>query len=361
MSLFSLAIVALTLLAMPPDADAETRRLYLVGNSLTDTIAYAQFERMAEQRGGDLIWGRHMIPGAPLDWTWEHGQPRERDGEALAASGFHDDQQADGPSGGFSRALSSHGWDALSLQPFDRHVHSDFDHVARYVNLLKLSPDNVGEDGRVTTQVYLYAHWVPRPSDDSTPAEDDFLPLDFRALWDRPYTGAWDKTTFTRDYFARLLAAVNDPQSEGTVDPGAANDHVLSLPDRVALGDGRTLTIEHPATLLASPVRLLPIGDVLYELEARLAADPESEATYGIDSVEGLYADGVHFNAIGRLLVGTVVYATIVGQSPAGLDPSPYAADGDFDEELVALIQSTAWDVVAGHPHSGVPAQARQP
>lgn len=47
-------------------------RVYFVGNSVTDTINYRGLAELAKSRGHKHVWGRHMIPGAPLQWIWQH-------------------------------------------------------------------------------------------------------------------------------------------------------------------------------------------------------------------------------------------------------------------------------------------------
>lgn len=82
--LLAFALLSLTAVA---DNPARSLRVYFLGNSVTDTIRYEPFAKLAASRGHELIWGRHMIPGAPLHWLWDHpsegfkhdafGYPRE--------------------------------------------------------------------------------------------------------------------------------------------------------------------------------------------------------------------------------------------------------------------------------------------
>ncbi len=83
-------------------------RVYYVGNSVTDTIRYRPLAELAAMRGVTLEWGRHMIPGAPLEWLHDHP----------------DDGFREKPYGGWAEALTSFAWDAVSFQPFDRHFWS---------------------------------------------------------------------------------------------------------------------------------------------------------------------------------------------------------------------------------------------
>ena len=44
--------------------------IFHVGNTLTDQ-AYGMHD-IAKARKHETQFGRHMIPGAPLDWLWSH-------------------------------------------------------------------------------------------------------------------------------------------------------------------------------------------------------------------------------------------------------------------------------------------------
>ena len=104
----TLSLLALTLAvpALAAKREAKTFRVYFVGNSVTDTIKYGALAQLAKSRGYMQVWGRHMIPGAPLQWIWQH--PKD---------GFQEQ-----PFGHYPTALANFQWDVLSLQPFDRHL-----------------------------------------------------------------------------------------------------------------------------------------------------------------------------------------------------------------------------------------------
>jgi Ca2+-binding RTX toxin-like protein len=114
-------------------------RIYFIGNSLTDTVNYKGLDNLAESQQKNHIWGRHMIPGAPLSWLWQH--PND---------GFRED-----PFGYPTTALTQYEWDALSLQPFDRPIEGEEGDLAmsnNFINLAKAKSPNL--------QVYIYQHWV---------------------------------------------------------------------------------------------------------------------------------------------------------------------------------------------------------
>ena len=97
-------LLGLTTLAVA--ADPQTLRVYFIGNSVTDTVRYGELAKLAAARDVKLDWGRTMIPGAPLEWIYTH--PND---------GFQQE-----PYGTWKKALNEFAWDAVSLQPFDRHL-----------------------------------------------------------------------------------------------------------------------------------------------------------------------------------------------------------------------------------------------
>lgn len=257
--------------------------VYFVGNSVTDTINYTGLAKLAESRGHQLVWGRHMIPGAPLSWIWDH-----------ADSGFKED-----PFGPYPSALKNYAWDVLSLEPFDRHLDddqgSDLPTARRFIDLsLPKSPHIC---------VYVYSRWPRREKDGS---------LDYQAKWTRTYTGGWDGTEETRDYFERVVAALRKayPQMKGRI-------------------------------------LLVPVGDVLYRLDQQMMANKVP----GYTSVVQLYKDGIHFTNVGSYVVGCTYYATLFKEDPSGLPSEPYKVT---DSALARIIQQTVWEVVGTHPLAGV-------
>ena len=191
-------MIALTLfLSDKVIGDDKPTRAYFVGNSVTDTIRYGSLAKLAQSRGHTLTWGRDMIPGAPLQWLWEH--PKD---------GFQEE-----PFGLYPRALSEYSWDVLSLQPFDRHLDGkdgDLAMAGNFIDLaLKRSPD---------LQVYVYSRWPRRDK-----AKDGSLALDYKTKWLRKYTGGWDGTEETRDYFEKLVAGLREvlPEESQARAPGS--------------------------------------------------------------------------------------------------------------------------------------------
>jgi hypothetical protein len=310
-----LLIVLVALAAFAPASQAQnaptgrTLRVYFIGNSVTDTIRYGSLAKLAASRGHKLIWGRQMIPGAPLQWLWDH----PNDGFTEKPFGYPAD------------AFTQHEWDAISLQPFDRQLTSkdgsdDVTKIRQYCEMaVTKSPD---------VQVYLYARW-PRISsggkglkfdaNDYDPAKPgsgaDLSKVDgFEQRWLAKY-GTGGLSNESRDYFDRLLV------------------------------EARKAT-----PFLKKPIRLVPVGHVMHELHLLMQGGHYP----GYSSVYHLYKDGIHLNEMGSYVVACTYYAVIFGESPLGL---PFETYGKMDPGLAEVIQDTAWKVVSEHPETGVKAR----
>jgi hypothetical protein len=81
---------------------AGTTSVYHIGNSWTDQAC--GMHDIAKARGTPTTWGRHMIPGAPLEWIWDHP-----------------DQGFQKPCG-YATSLPERAWDVVVLQPWDRNT-----------------------------------------------------------------------------------------------------------------------------------------------------------------------------------------------------------------------------------------------
>jgi hypothetical protein len=135
---------------------------------------------------------------------------------------------------------------------------------------------------------------------------------DFTERWEAKFTGGYDNSNETRDYFETLLREVR-----------------------------------HKTPFLKKRPLLVPVGYVMNEMNARM----KSDKVPGYTNIYQLYRDGIHLNEAGCYLVGCAFFATLLKQSPLGLPTEPY---GKIDAGLAETIQKVVWDVVAAHPDSGV-------
>ncbi len=272
-------LLALGATVVAADQAPKTLRVYFIGNSVTDTINYRGLAELAKSRSYTQVWGRHMIPGAPLQWIWEH--PKD---------GFQEP-----PFGHYPTALTNFQWDAISLQPFDRHLDGkdgDIVMAKKFIDLaLKKSPE---------LQVYVYARW-PRQQKD-----------DFDTAWLKKYTGKWDGTNETKDYFERL-------------------------------------TLELRKAYPKLKIHTVPVGHVLYGLNQWMKAGKVP----GYTDIKQLFADGIHLNNVGSYVVGCTYFATLYKQNPTGLPSAPYKVT---DTKLTAVIQDLVWRIVRWDELAGVAA-----
>ena len=304
-ALFAILSLILSVNQFAPAANAPRKhqelRVYHIGNSVTDAIHYKSLQQMARANGDTYVYGRHMIPGAPLQFIWDKPE-----------TGFKEN-----PYGYYPTALKDYEWDVITLQPFDRQLDSkdgfgDLPHCKKFIDLaLPKSPG---------VQVYVYERWPRRKEKVKNNPSSGYEPFDYQQQWQRKYTGKWDGSNETRNYFEQLTKALLDAYPK-----------------------------------LEKPVLMIPVGEVLFELDKRIKAGKVP----GLESIEALYVDGIHFNNVGAFIAGTTFYATMFKTDPRGVDARAYGPgksekDKPIAPELAKAVQDVVWEVVSTHPLAGV-------
>lgn len=324
-------IILVNLWTLNMTARAIELNVYHIGNSVTDTIRYSALRAMVQQnpgRGMVYQYGRHTIPGSPLEYIWNN--PRQGSVE---------------PSGQwYDVALPGTTWNALTLQPFDRPLSSDLDYAQRFINLARTRP------GNTNTQIYVYSRWPRRER--VAPGVSQWLPIDYQTVWNSAHVPGSSTTNNleNRDYFQRVLTGLRDQN----------------------LGNG-------------PEILMIPVGDVLLEIDQRLkdgrirgiSGNTLFTRTPGVLDINILYPDGIHFGNLGQFIVGTTFYATLFKDDPTGLivpdayklasdNPAYRTADFNFPgrlldpalpsitDETIHDIQQAVWSVVRSHPDAGV-------
>lgn len=221
------------LVAWAATGAVSSARVYYVGNSLTDNIKYDGVSAMASAAGVAFTWGRQSIPGAPLEWLWDH-----------RTEGFCEPSCP-------PTALPNLAWDALTMQIGQRLLPADSAAARNYINLAR--------QGNTNVQPYIYTAW---PNESWG---------DYATFWNKQYTGSWDNTWATANYFTRLIPAVRS-----------------ATPD-------------------AKPCLLVPSGHVLYELDRRIKAGQVP----GVTSVFNWYYDDCHLDSVGAYVTGCTMFATV--------------------------------------------------
>jgi len=258
---------------------AEPVAIFHVGNSLTDQ-AYGMHD-VAQARGHETKFGRHMIPGAPLEWLWNHRHQGFREPDAKRP---------------VDETLRSMKWDVLILQPFGRPAANSVEFGAKYME--------AAFAGNPGCRVYVFQNY---PEIGKEGEKKD--------LWEERWLSEDDRRgRATFEAVARGLSA--------------------KFPDR-------------------APVRIIPVGEVMYRLHQRMKAGKVP----GYAHIADLYADGVHLKAEGMYLEAVTHYATVFEDDPHGCTTSalrhwkgPYAVD----EVFARVVWDVVWEVVTTYPPTGV-------
>jgi hypothetical protein len=259
------------------DENRSNFSLYMIGNSLTDQVRYSGLATLAQSRGLNLDWGRHMIPGSSLDWTYDH-----------PTNGFQQE-----PYGYYNNALPNYTWNAITLQPFCRLLPTDMDTIHKYLALL---------NPQKNTAVYIYAQWP-----DTNGTED------WQTKWNKSYTGNWDWTNMTKNYYETLTTTLRSTETEKN----------LSF-------------------------YMIPVGHVMQKLDQLMMGG----LVPGYGRITDIYKDTIHLDNIGSYIAATTFYATIFKQNPVGLPvPSEYQP---ISNNLATIIQDAVWNTVTTIPLTGL-------
>ncbi|MDF1699780.1 MAG: hypothetical protein P1V36_01280 [Planctomycetota bacterium] len=199
-------------------------------------------------------------------------------------------------------ALPGTRWDAVTMQPFyggSSTLGSDEEAILTLIDATRVNADNAD------TRFYVYAAWPQRPT--------------FAATWTAPVADDDDTpTVLAREYFTHLMTRVR-----------AKTD---------------------------ATVYLIPVGEVLYDLDRRLQAGDVP----GLTSIAQLYRDDIHLSYdLGRFVAGLTTYATLFATDPTGIaKPERWygASAAPFTTAFHAAVNAAVWSVVSAHPHSGVTA-----
>jgi uncharacterized protein (DUF2141 family) len=266
--------------------------IYMIGNSLTDQVHYSGFQALAEIRDRSHIWGRSMVPGAPLESFVNN-----------PTTGFNQE-----PFGYYQNAFSNYQWDLVTLQPYDRHLYNeeltgDIQALDILLAPLQAVSPNV--------QIYIYAQW---------PLHNG---LDWDTQWLRPYTGSWDGTYRTQAYYELLTHELHTAEPSLKIPLMSPVGQVMcALNKRMKAGlvPGYTSI----AQLYSNETHLNNVGSYLVALT--FFATIYQENPLGLPIPQEYQPDPTR------------------------------SYDQALSSELAAILQDTVWDVVTTPPLAGISA-----
>lgn len=288
--------------AVPPAIPGKrTIRAFHIGNSLTFKALSHQYKEWSllgyEERLLALMDGRgvHYVPGWHISW-----------GASLPSIWSHPFEPAVANAGALGKALVDCTWDVLTVQLWGADSVGD---VAAAKGMIAMALAKNPE-----LQSYLVETWVHK--------EKTLVP-DFPTQWNRPWQEG-DRygippihcQAYARLVFRRLREATAD---------------------------------------LRRPVRLIPIGSVMAELDRRMRAGQVA----GFTRVEDLYNDDVHLTENGNYVALETFFAVILGKDPKGQPRSAFFPT--VDDAFAAAVQDAVWQVVATTPETGVSAPGAAP
>ena len=205
------------------------------------------------------------------------------------------------PFGTFTYALPRFKWNAVTIQPHPGIGSTMATDVESILSVISLTRSNYAN---FNTRFYIYSTW---------PTQGDY-----HAKWNAPVVDEdTTPTTRAREYFVHLLHRVR-----------ARTD----------------------ATVL-----MVPVGDVLSELETRLAAGKVP----GYTDVSTFYRDNQHLSpALGRYTAAATGFSTIRAEYPIGLvrpnDTATFGVNPPNAAAIYAAINEAIRDVVGAHLYTGL-------
>jgi len=269
-----------------------------MGNSLTwDSRPDFGLPKLATDAGLSLTTGYHIRCSHSLNYILDHPVST-----CVTPNAF----------GYYGEAFSDNAWDAVTLQPFSNPVdphtpRQEYQAAKSLIQLARLNPANAD------TTFYIYTGWMTR-SDAGT---------DFHGAW-------YDPTPIDPDVgLVRNNASFDWVYNELAIDPDLAG----------------------------VDLQIIPVGDVLAELDRRMALGEIP----GFTGAQQLYRDDLHMNNLGWFVASNTVLSTLFKLDPTGTPtnsdfmtaPPGQIEPIEITPELGALIQGVVWDVVLSHPHTG--------
>jgi len=293
---------------------AAARRVYMIGNSLTDAVNYGAFDALL-RKAGCVDLGRQTGPGFTLAANYDLNS-------GYITSGFDpSDPNNSQPFGDYKNAFASFGWDDVTLQTNERHIASDVyngQNQAEVPVSIKFMETLAAHSPHA--QVFIYERPVRR--NDVT---ESLVPTGELNNYSASYLQTYDDTNravhpyYSRSFFEQLM------------------------PQLTAAQQADRKTKEMPA------VKLIPAGEAWYNLDQEIKAG--KFAGTGITDIKDFYADQSHPTGIGAYAIGLTFYSALTGKDPRGVAPTAAYIRQDkrlSNTKIQSLIQNAVYGAFTG-------------
>ena len=300
-------------------AAASARRVYMLGNSLTDAVNYTAFDALLGSDGATVNLGRQTGPGFTQAANYDLNS-------GYITSGFNPaDPNNHQPYGNYKNAFANFTWDDVTLQTNERHIANEVygsENQAEIPVSIKFMEALAARSPHA--QVFIYERPVRRND-----VNDALVPTGEVNNYSASYLEAYDDANksvhpfYTRSYFQQLM------------------------PQLVAAQGADAETKNMPA------VRIIPAGEAWYNLDQAIKSG--QFAGTGITDIKDFYADQSHPTGIGAYALGLTFYSAITGHDPRGVAPTAayIRQDGRLSNtKIQSLIQNAVYGAMTSRSFS---------
>lgn len=307
-------------------AATATRRVFMMGNSMTDGTGYTGLTEMLKRNSQGINWGRQTGPGWSIYQNYAVPSAPFTSGRDVNRPGNTN------PWGTYPNAFNT-TWDVLTLQPTDRRLLSDPKNVG--------TPDEHDEANvpvalalmkslsvkSPNAQVFIYSR-PARRNDVTAAMEPTGETFDYSVEWTKPYvdTGpSRNSNFFTRSYAQQIMPLMRQAQD--------SHSRTRNMPD----------------------VRLIPAGEAYYNIDQMIKAG--DFAGTPVNSMLDFYADQSHPTSnLASYVLGLTFFSSITGIDPRGVNaPASYLVNDSplNDLRVQELIQQAVFDAMRYSGYAG--------
>jgi len=296
-------------------AQVAPRRVFLIGNSLTDGVFYQGLTKLLQRGGTPVSLGRQTGSGYTQYKNYALAAGFRTSGNDIARPGVSN------PWGNYRSAFSAGQWDAVTLQLHERRFFADTYKGANeadgavalaFMRELQINSPNA--------QPFIYSR-PSRRTDVTSSLQPTGKSFDYSAEWLRTYVDTG--STRNSAYFSRSYITQFMPQLR------ARQDADIS-------------------TMQLKPARLIPVGEAYFQVDQMLKKG--LFAGTPVTSILNFYTDQSHptYN-LASYVIGLTFHSAITGEDPRGVSvPTDYLFGSSplSNPRVVSLVQQAVFNAM---------------